>query len=150
MGRRPKSDEEKELSGAYAKNPQRRRKPGASAHQPGADEFGPPPARFLDKYSPTAAAHLEAWNEIKAVAKAAGLQLTEAHRIGVESLARAMVIMRRSEKTSDCTNVSALAKELGIGKIPTRREADKAAEKPEDDEWSRLTTPPAPPATRVQ
>lgn len=148
MGRRPKSDEEKELSGAYDKNPQRRRKGRATAKDSGT--LGAPPAGFLNKYSPTAVAHREAWNEIKKVAKAAGLQLTEAHRVDVEFLARAMVIARRSEKTSDCMNVSALTKALGIGKIPTKREVEKAAEKPEDAEWNRLTTPPAPPATRVQ
>jgi len=149
MGRTPKSDEEKELSGAYAKNPQRRRKAGAAAKDC-EGTLGAPPSGFQNKFSPTATAHREAWDEIKLVAKAAGVELTEAHRIDVEALARAMVIMRRSEKTSDCTNVSALSKQLGIGKIPTKREVEKAAEKPEDAEWNRLTTPPAPPATRVQ
>jgi len=147
MGRRPKSDAEKELSGAYVKNPQRRKKAVACESD---GDLGQPPAGFTNKFSPTSLAHLEAWNEIKVVAKASGVQLTDAQRIKVEALARAMVIMRRSEKTSDCKNVSELEKELGLGKIPTRREVEKVAEKPDADEWSRLTTPPAPPATRVQ
>lgn len=146
MGRRPKSDEEKELSGAYAKNPQRRKK-RADATVPVRDGLGDPPSSFLNRA--TTLRLLEAWRDIKAVAKALGVELTEGHRIKAEALARAMVIMRWSEKTSDCANVAALEKEV-FGKVPTKREADKAAEKPEADEWSHLTTPPARPVTPVQ
>ena len=162
MGRRPKSDEEKELSGAYAKNPQRRKKkaslgeatsagaPAEPVELPVPSGLGSPPAGFLNKHSPTSLAHLEAWTEVMRGAEASGLRLTEAHRIDVEALARAIVIMRRSEKSSDCKKVTDMTKELGIGKMPIKREIEQAAEKPENDEWSRLNTPPAPPATRVQ
>lgn len=156
MGRRPKSDEEKELSGAFAKNPQRRKKKAESGDAGDLSvsvvggDLGPPPAKFLNKHSPTSVDHLEAWREVERAAQAAGVQLTEAHRIGVETLARAIVIMRRSDKGADCKTVAELSEKLGIAKIPPKRQIEKAVEKPEADEWSRLTTPPAPPATRVQ
>lgn len=146
MGRKPKSDEEKELSGAYAKNPQRRPKPSAAGSV--ICKLGKPPASFQNR-AWTLQLN-EAWKEVKALAKAQGFQLTEAHRLKAEALARAMVIMRWSEKTSDCSNVLAAEKEL-FGKVPTKREVEKAVENTEDDrEWNRLATPPAPPATRVQ
>src|ERR1700732_2910401 len=55
---------------------------------------------FLDKHSPSAAAHLEAWKDIEKAAEAAGVKLTPADRIDVEMLARIMARCRRLEPQS--------------------------------------------------
>lgn len=152
MGRQPKSDIEHALSGADAKDPARKR---ARAAKPiPAGELGSPPAKFLDKYSPSAAQHLEAWKEIVAAAEATGVKLTAADRIDVEMLARLIARCRRVEpQSSDFANYDKFSTKLRLGTAGRKLihdTAEKAAGKPENDEWSTLTTPPAPPATRVQ
>jgi len=144
-----KSELEKQLSGAYDKNPQRKR-----ALRVGVEgKLGQPPAAFLNKHSPTAASHREAWKDIKSAANAAGVQLTSADRLDAEMLARVMVRCRRPEpQSSDFSTYDKLSTKLRLGNAGRSLKAvvEKAAEKPENDEWSNLTMPPARPATHLQ
>jgi hypothetical protein len=152
MARPPKSDIEHVLSGADAKDPARKRARASGAKPTG--ELGPPPAKFLDKHSPSAAAHLAAWMDIQVVADASGVKLTAGDRIDVEMLARIMARCRRLEpQSSDFASYDKFSTKLRLGTAGRKLihdTADKAAGKTENDEWSNLTTPPAPPATRVQ
>jgi hypothetical protein len=117
-------------------------------------ELGPPPPKFLDKHSPSAAQHLEAWKDIQAAAEASGVKLTAADRIDAEMLARIIARCRRLEpQSSDFASYDKFSTKLRLGTAGRKLihdAADKAAGTTENDEWSSLTTPPAPPATRVQ
>lgn len=152
MSRPPKSDIEHALSGADAKDPARKRARAAETKPKG--YLGPPPPKFLDKHSPSAAQHLEAWKDIEATAAATGVRLTAADRIDVEMLARMMTRCRRLDApSSDFTSYDKLSTKLRLGTAGRKlihEAAEKAAGTTENDEWSNLTTPPAPPATRVQ
>jgi hypothetical protein len=152
MARPPKSDIEHALSGADAKDPARKRA-RESAIKPKGD-LGPPPPKFLDKHSPSAGQHLEAWKDIEMAAAANGVKLTAGDRIDVEMLARIMARCRRLEpQSSDFANYDKFSTKLCLGTAGRKLihdTGDKAAGTTESDEWSNLTTPPAPPATRVQ
>lgn len=152
MARPPKSDIEHALSGADAKDPARKRARAAISRSKGG--LGAPPPRFLYAHSPESAAQLLAWKEIEEVAEASGVTLTAADRIDVEMLSRVMVRCRRFEpKSSDFSSYDKLSTKLRLGTAGRKLihdAADKAAGTTENDEWSSLTTPPAPPATRVQ
>lgn len=152
MGRHSKSDIEHALSGADKKDPARKRARISKAQSAG--ELGSPPAEFLNKHSPSAVHHLEAWKDIVAVAEASGVKLTSGDRLDVEMLSRAMHRCRRSDaKSADFASYDKFSTKLRLGTAGRKLihdAADKAASKTENDEWSNLTTPPAPPATRVQ
>lgn len=152
MARPPKSDIEHALSGADKKDPARKRDRASRSKPTG--ELGPPPPKFLDKHSPSAAQHLEAWRDIEASAAASGVKLTAADRIDAEMLARIIARCRRLEpQSSDFASYDKFSTKLRLGTAGRKLihdTADKAAGTTENDEWSSLTTPPAPPATRVQ
>jgi hypothetical protein len=154
MARPPKSDVEHALSGADAKDPARKRARRAAKAKVTGEGLGQPPAKFLDKYSPTAAQHLEAWKDIQAAADAAGVTLTAADRIDVEMLARVIARCRRPEpQSSDFASYDKFSTKLRLGTAGRKLihdTADKAAGNTENDEWNSLTTPPAPPAMLVQ
>lgn len=153
MSRPPKSDIEHALSGADAKDPARKRSRRASAAK-SKGTLGVPYEEFLSRYSPTAREHLEAWKQIEAAAAASGVNLTAGDRIDVEMLTRAMVRCRQAKaQSADFTIYDKLSNKLRLGTAGRKlihEAAGKAAETKESDEWSNLTTPPAPPATRVQ
>lgn len=92
--------------------------------------------------------------EIEKIAAATGVKLTAGDRLDVEMLARIIARCRRFEpQSSDFANYDKFSTKLRLGTAGRKLIhdlADKAADKTGNDEWSTLTTPPAPPATRVQ
>ena len=83
MGRPPKLEIVKELSGAYKKNPQRRR--GKTAHTPTPGGLGPPPQDWVEKakHNQRYVELLRSWGEI--VAQDLLRVLNPSHRMLVES-----------------------------------------------------------------